>query len=76
MLGVIGMKKAAELGGRGMAVGGIITGALAFLGAVVMYIGAAIWWNSATSDLDQFSDELDRINQELLEDLENLDTGD
>lgn len=73
VLGFLGMRKAAVAGGRGLAIGGIVTGGLALLATILMIVVAAIWLNNADDEIDDWNDELDRINEQLEEDLRELE---
>lgn len=81
VLGFLGMKKSAEVGGRGLALGGLITGGLALLASIILLVLTALVFNAASDsvdDLDELDDELqqqlDDLNDQLEEDLQNLDT--
>ncbi len=73
VLGFMGMRKAAVSGGKGLAIGGIITGGLALLATILMIVVAAVWLNNADDEIDDWNDELDRINEQLEEDLRELE---
>ncbi len=78
VLGFLGMRKVPEVGGRGLALGGIITGGLALLASIVLLILTALVFNAASDEVDDWDEEweqeLEELNQQLEEDLENLDT--
>jgi hypothetical protein len=74
VLGFLGMRKAAESGGRGLAIGGLITSGLALLASIVLLVLAALVFNAADDELDDWEDEINEINEQLEEDLQNLDT--
>ena len=73
ILGFIAMKKSAELGGRGMAIGGIVTGGLALLGSILMIVVISAWLNTASNEIDDWNDELDELNEQLQDDLRELE---
>ena len=74
ILGFLGIKKAAEVGGKGLAIGGIVTGGLALLGSLLMILVFAAILNSANSNLDDLNTDLQELNEQIQEDLENMDT--
>lgn len=74
VLGFLGLRKSAESGGRGLALGGLITSGLALLVSVVLLILTAMFFNAADDELDDWEDELNQINEQLEEDLQDLDT--
>lgn len=78
VLGFLGIRKSAESGGRGLALGGIITGGLAVLGTILMIVVATIWLNDASDEIDDWDEEweqeLQELNEQLEEDLQDLET--
>lgn len=74
VLGFLGMKKSTEAGGRGLAIGGIAVGALTALIGLVFTVITLFVVKAANDNVDDWNDELDRINEEILEDIENGDT--
>lgn len=79
VLGFLGMRKADEVGGRGLAIGGLVTGAIGLLIGLGLIILGALIWNVATEAAEGWEYELEQELQELedlnhqLEDLESLD---
>ena len=82
VLGFLAMRKVPEAGGRGLALGGLITGGLALLTSIVLLVLTALVFNAAEDNIDdlddvfdeEFQQQLDDLNEQLEEDLQNLDT--
>lgn len=78
VVGFLGMKKSAESGGRGLALGGIITGGLALVVSIILLVLTALVFNAAEDEIDNWDEEweqeLEDLNQQLEEDLQDLDT--
>ena len=78
VLGLLGMRKAAESGGRGLALGGLITSGLALLASVILLVLTVLVFNAASDEVDDWDEEwqqqMDELNEQLEEDLQDLDT--
>lgn len=78
VLGFLAMRKVPEAGGRGLALGGLITGGLALLASIILLVLTALVFNAASDEIDDWDEEwqqqLDDLNDQLEEDLQNLDT--
>jgi amino acid transporter len=77
VLGVLGVRKAAELGGlgRGASITGIVTGALSVVLAIVFLVVLAMfgafWFEEGGPILEQIEQDIERQQQEILEDLQD-----
>ena len=70
VLGFIGMKKSTELGGKGLAIGGIATGGLTLLIGLIVTVATIFFVNAVDDNIDDW----DELNERIQEDLENMDT--
>ncbi len=78
VLGFLAMRNVPVSGGRGLALGGIITGGLALLASIILLILTVLVFNAAEDEIDNWDEEwqqeLEELNEQLEEDLQNLDT--
>lgn len=71
VLGFLGMRKSAEVGGKGLAIGGIVAGGIVFLIGLIFTVITLFVVNAANDNLD----EIDDFNQELQQQLDDMDTN-
>ncbi|MGI9579056.1 MAG: DUF4190 domain-containing protein [Microthrixaceae bacterium] len=70
VLGIIGMNKSKEMGGngRGLAIGGIATGALAIIAGIAIFLAWVVFADSVNDqiqeDLDEWEQQLDEFNSD------------
>lgn len=69
VLGFLGMRKAAEVGGKGLAIGGIAAGALTLLIGLVFTVITLFVVNAVDDNVDN----LDDFNEQLQEELDQLE---
>jgi hypothetical protein len=69
VLGFLGIRKAAEVGGKGLAIGGIVAGGLTLLIGLIFTVITLF----VVSTVDDNIDDLDRFNEELQQELEQLE---
>lgn len=76
VLGIVAMKKVtAEVGGKGLALGGLITGALAFLIGVAVTILMFVAINQANQAVDEFNESMEELEREAGVVTEDESTG-
>lgn len=72
--GVMGMRRAArpDVGGKGMAIAGIVTGGLALILGVLVYVGLASMFNDpeVQQQLEEIQQEVEQQQQELEQEVE------
>jgi hypothetical protein len=75
VLGVLGRKRAPEVGGGGLAMAGIITGAAGIVIALVWALLVAVVFSQVESDLQRVTDDLERIEAPPPASAEDPDTS-
>lgn len=71
ILGILGMKKASDGGGKGLAIGGLATGALALLIGLFVTVTVLFLANAVDDNLNDV--DWDELNEQLEEDLQDLE---
>lgn len=73
VLGILGLNKAKEMNdnGRGLALGGIITGGLAIVAGILVFV---FWFVVADDVNDQIQQDLDEFQQQLDEDFGEINS--
>lgn len=71
VLGILGMKKATDGSGKGLAIGGLATGALALLIGLFVTVTVLFLANAVDDSLDEV--DWDELNEQLEEDLQELE---
>jgi hypothetical protein len=74
VMGLIGARKASALGGKGLAIAGIITGALAVVVSIIVLVAVLFFIQETSDDVDEWNTDVQDLNEQIQDELEDMDS--